>query len=97
VHWYGKAEVAPGRKVGHVTIVAPSAAEARRRLAAISPDAALALASTSGGFPSHQPMLMLCPRTCIATRQVSVQDQCMIFFPFFLTACCVRRFLQCFI
>ncbi|CAL8469156.1 g8697 [Coccomyxa elongata] len=48
VHWYGKAEVAPQRKVGHVTIVAPSAAEARSRLAAIDPSAAAALASTSG-------------------------------------------------
>lgn len=49
VHWYGKAEVVPERKIGHVTIVAPSAAEARSRLAAISPDAAAALASAAGG------------------------------------------------
>ena len=48
MHWYGKAEVAPQRKVGHVTIVAPNAAEARSRLAAVDPGAAAALASTSG-------------------------------------------------
>lgn len=54
VHWYGKAEVARQRKVGHVTIVAPDAAEARSRLSAVDPDAAAALASTSGALlPRH--------------------------------------------
>ena len=47
VHWYGKADVVDQRKVGHVTITAPSPAEARRRLAAIDPAAAEALAKTS--------------------------------------------------
>lgn len=54
MHWYGKAEVARQRKVGHVTIVAPDAAEARSRLSAVDPDAAAALASTSGALlPRH--------------------------------------------
>ena len=40
VHWYGKAEVAPQRKMGHVTIVARDNAQARARLRAIDPGAA---------------------------------------------------------
>jgi len=44
VHWYGKDGVAPGRKVGHVTVVGATRAEARARLAAIDPAAAAALA-----------------------------------------------------
>lgn len=61
MHWYGKAEVAPQRKVGHVTIVAPSAAEARSRLAAIDSGAAAALASTSGAQPpdNHNAIMLL--------------------------------------
>jgi len=31
-YWYGKAEVRPGRKVGHVNLVADSASELRRRI-----------------------------------------------------------------
>lgn len=57
VHWYGKAEVAPQRKVGHITIVAPSAAAARSRLSAVDPDAAAALASTSGARLFQTPPL----------------------------------------
>lgn len=37
VHWYGKAEVADQRKVGHITIVGRSNAECRQRLRAIDP------------------------------------------------------------
>eukprot|EP00208_Stichococcus_sp_RCC1054_P001609 CAMPEP_0206146038 /NCGR_PEP_ID=MMETSP1473-20131121/29309_1 /ASSEMBLY_ACC=CAM_ASM_001109 /TAXON_ID=1461547 /ORGANISM="Stichococcus sp, Strain RCC1054" /LENGTH=580 /DNA_ID=CAMNT_0053542467 /DNA_START=392 /DNA_END=2134 /DNA_ORIENTATION=+ len=59
VHWYGKAGVTPGRKVGHITLTAPTPQEARRRLAAIEPAAAEALASSaaSGSDPasSQQP------------------------------------------
>ncbi len=40
VHWYGKDAVAKGRKVGHVTIVGASGAEARARLRAIDAGAA---------------------------------------------------------
>ncbi|KAF0682882.1 Aste57867_25017 [Aphanomyces stellatus] len=40
VHWYGKAEIRVGRKVGHVTVVAPSAAELARRAALVDPAAA---------------------------------------------------------
>ena len=54
VHWYGKGEVADQRKVGHVTITAPSPAEARRRLADIDPAAAEALARTSPPAPEEE-------------------------------------------
>ena len=47
VHWYGKDGVAKGRKVGHVTILGKSRAEARERLAAVDADAALALEKSS--------------------------------------------------
>lgn len=43
VHWYGKEDVRVGRKVGHVTICAPTPDEARARLAAVSPVAAAAM------------------------------------------------------
>lgn len=58
VHWYGKREVAAQRKVGHVTIVAPDAATAHRRLGAIDARAeallSATLATTPGaGAPRH--------------------------------------------
>ena len=31
LHWYGKREARPGRKMGHITAVAAAAAEASRR------------------------------------------------------------------
>lgn len=37
MHWYGKAEVADQRKVGHITIVGRNNAECRQRLRAIDP------------------------------------------------------------
>jgi len=46
VHWYGKHAVAKGRKVGHITLVAPDRASARARLAQIDPGAAKALEGT---------------------------------------------------
>ncbi|RHY61505.1 hypothetical protein DYB34_012170 [Aphanomyces astaci] len=39
VHWYGKAAIRPGRKVGHLTVVAPSVAELRARALVLSPTA----------------------------------------------------------
>ncbi len=39
VHWYGKEDVRRARKVGHITICAPTPEEARRRLGLISPAA----------------------------------------------------------
>lgn len=49
VHWYGKDGVSVGRKVGHVTVVGGTRAEARARLAAIDPAAVAALAGGAGG------------------------------------------------
>ena len=46
VHWYGKHSVAVGRKVGHITITAPSRGEARARLGQVDAGAAAALAAT---------------------------------------------------
>jgi phosphoribosylaminoimidazole carboxylase len=43
VHWYGKAGMRKGRKVGHINVVAPNRAEGRRRLAGLDPSAAAAL------------------------------------------------------
>ena len=48
VHWYGKAEVALQRKIGHITITAPDRATAVRRLASIDSEAATALSSSAG-------------------------------------------------
>ncbi|CEG44503.1 phosphoribosylaminoimidazole atpase subunit [Plasmopara halstedii] len=39
-HFYGKAGVRPGRKLGHVTITAPSLDELTKRATALSPEAA---------------------------------------------------------
>ncbi|KAL3661886.1 hypothetical protein V7S43_013179 [Phytophthora oleae] len=39
-HFYGKAGVRPGRKLGHVTITAPSLEELTKRATALSPEAA---------------------------------------------------------
>ncbi|ETM44756.1 phosphoribosylaminoimidazole carboxylase, ATPase subunit, partial [Phytophthora nicotianae] len=39
-HFYGKAGVRPGRKLGHVTITAPSLEELSKRATALSPEAA---------------------------------------------------------
>ena len=47
MHWYGKAEVARQRKVGHVTVTAATPAEARARLALIDPAAAQSLEATA--------------------------------------------------
>ncbi|GAB4822141.1 hypothetical protein N2152v2_009187 [Parachlorella kessleri] len=47
VHWYGKAEVADQRKVGHITIVGKDNAECRQRLRAIDPRAADAMEAAS--------------------------------------------------
>ena len=47
VHWYGKAEVARQRKVGHITVMAATHAEARAALALIDPAAARSLEATS--------------------------------------------------
>lgn len=63
VHWYGKGEVADQRKVGHVTITAPSSAEARRSLALIDPAAEEALARTSlPAEPVSRPQVRGAPR-----------------------------------
>lgn len=43
VHWYCKASVEPRRKIGHINIVGPTRAEARRRLEEVEPAAAQAL------------------------------------------------------
>ena len=37
LHLYGKSEARRGRKMGHVTVVAPTLAEARRRAAMVAP------------------------------------------------------------
>ncbi len=37
LHLYGKSEARPGRKMGHVTVVAPTSDEARRRALAVAP------------------------------------------------------------
>lgn len=75
VHWYGKHEVVTSRKVGHVTIVANTNAEARSRLAAIDPAAAAALQSTSEAFdatperPSDSSKIItLCTVLTVLTR-----------------------------
>lgn len=47
VHWYGKAGIKVGRKVGHINVVAKTREEARRRLAAIDPEAAATLRKTN--------------------------------------------------
>lgn len=44
-----------GAQVGHITVTAPTALEARRRLAAIDPAAADALASSSSSASAHPP------------------------------------------
>ncbi|KAF6260325.1 AIR carboxylase-domain-containing protein [Scenedesmus sp. NREL 46B-D3] len=43
VHWYDKAGMRKGRKIGHINIVAGSREEGRRRLAALDPAAAASL------------------------------------------------------
>ncbi|KAK9819561.1 hypothetical protein WJX81_003984 [Elliptochloris bilobata] len=55
VHWYGKREVAVQRKLGHVTIVAPDAATAHRRLAAVDARAGALLSATLASTPEGQP------------------------------------------
>ena len=35
VHWYGKSEVRPGRKMGHVTLTAPSVDALQASVAAL--------------------------------------------------------------
>ena len=51
VHWYGKADVALQRKIGHVTITAPDRDTALTSLKSIDSAAAAAL-STSTGKPN---------------------------------------------
>ena len=51
VHWYGKAEVALQRKIGHVTITASDRQTALASLSRIDSEAEAAL-STSTGRPS---------------------------------------------
>lgn len=64
VHWYGKDGVAKGRKVGHVTILGRSRAEARARLARVDADAALALEKSSPSFsPSSSSSTNMFPPT----------------------------------
>lgn len=64
VHWYGKDGVAKGRKVGHVTILGRSRAEARARLARVDADAALALEKSSPSFsPSSSSSANMFPPT----------------------------------
>lgn len=48
VHWYGKAEVKPFRKMGHVTVTADTRADAVRRLAQLA-DAVWVSAREEGG------------------------------------------------
>ncbi|EEY55751.1 phosphoribosylaminoimidazole carboxylase [Phytophthora infestans T30-4] len=48
-HFYGKAGVRPGRKLGHVTITAPSLSELTKRATALSPDAA-----KNAGLTKHE-------------------------------------------
>ena len=43
VHWYGKAAVAPQRKIGHITFVGKDRQECRKRLAAVDPSTAQAI------------------------------------------------------
>ena len=57
VHWYGKAGITPGRKVGHVTITADSPAAARAALRDIDPAAADALEQTSAAETSGGPQV----------------------------------------
>ncbi|EQC38033.1 AIR carboxylase [Saprolegnia diclina VS20] len=40
VHWYGKAGISPGRKVGHITVVAPTLSALLERAKKLSPSAA---------------------------------------------------------
>lgn len=47
VHWYGKAEVADQRKVGHITIVGRDNQECREKLRAIDPRAHAAMLAAS--------------------------------------------------
>ena len=54
MHWYGKAEVARQRKVGHVTVTAATPAEARARLALIDPAAARSLEATTASAAASQ-------------------------------------------
>ena len=51
MHWYGKADVALHRKIGHVTIMAPDRDTALTSLRSIDSAAAAAL-STSTGKPN---------------------------------------------
>ena len=46
VHWYGKAGMRKGRKIGHINIVAPNREEGRRRLAGLDPSAAASLSKS---------------------------------------------------
>eukprot|EP00878_Enallax_costatus_P018872 GHUV01019895.1.p1 GENE.GHUV01019895.1~~GHUV01019895.1.p1 ORF type:complete len:545 (+),score=113.92 GHUV01019895.1:191-1825(+) len=46
VHWYDKAGMRQGRKIGHINIVAGSREEGRRKLAALDPAAAESLRKT---------------------------------------------------
>ncbi len=48
VHWYGKAEVALQRKIGHVTITAPDRQTALASLSQIDSEAAAALSESTG-------------------------------------------------
>lgn len=49
MHWYGKEDVRRARKVGHITICAPTPEEARRRLGLISPAALEAMKKEAFG------------------------------------------------
>ena len=48
MHWYGKAEVALQRKIGHVTITAPDRQTALASLSQIDSEAAAALSASTG-------------------------------------------------
>jgi hypothetical protein len=69
VHWYGKADVARQRKVGHITVTAATPAEARARLALIDPAAARSLEATApaavpaGAAASDEPPKV--PSSCL--------------------------------
>ncbi len=52
LHWYGKAEIRAGRKVGHVTIVAPTVADVLARANTLSSNAnALSTTTTTPHLP----------------------------------------------
>ena len=79
VHWYGKADVALQRKIGHITITAPDRGTTLERLAAVDSEAAAAL-STSASKPQTPPCKpSQAPSMLIPHIVVSLQSRCCCF------------------